>query len=196
MVRQPWTKRDASSDPRYSRCFRGEGGEEIRSYRDIALGVYTPCCCPRAMKSRWGSASIPRMFTYGDRTGRDNRTSLSSGKFLRTSWFSGTPAKFPSKSIQLSLMVSPYSNRLNIRVFLMIVALLTPALGQIWWTMSCSATEIGQLLRPINMVTHIIRYSGVGHGFAVRPANASDPVQIAAKEKAFVEALKWVQKHL
>lgn len=77
----------------------------------------------------------------------------------------------------------------------MIVALLTPALANV-----VDDVMRGQgnwsTLAPYKYGYSHIRYSGVGHGFAVRPENASDPVQIAAKEKAFVEALKWVEKHL
>jgi len=76
----------------------------------------------------------------------------------------------------------------------MIVAL-TPALANL-----VDDVMLGQgnwsTLVPYKYGYSRIHYSGVGHGFAVRPANASDPVQIAAKEKAFVEALKWVRRHL
>ncbi|KZV94445.1 chlorocatechol-degradation protein [Exidia glandulosa HHB12029] len=41
-----------------------------------------------------------------------------------------------------------------------------------------------------------INHLGVGHGFAVRPANASDPVQIAAMQAAFSETVDWFSKHL
>lgn len=101
----------------------------------------------------------------------------------------------PFKSTQPSLIVSPRSNCSNIRGLLTIVALLTPALattvddvmhGQGNWS----------TLVPYKYGYERIRYSGVGHGFAVRPANASDPVQVAAKERAFVEALKWVERYI
>ncbi|KAK1222384.1 hypothetical protein PQX77_014780 [Marasmius sp. AFHP31] len=39
-------------------------------------------------------------------------------------------------------------------------------------------------------------YAGVGHGFAVRPENASDPVQIGAKQLAFERAVSWFEEHL
>ncbi|KAL0070067.1 hypothetical protein AAF712_002964 [Marasmius tenuissimus] len=39
-------------------------------------------------------------------------------------------------------------------------------------------------------------YAGVGHGFAVSPENASDPVQIEAKELAFQRAVSWFEEHL
>ena len=39
-------------------------------------------------------------------------------------------------------------------------------------------------------------YTGVGHGFAVRPANASDPVQVEAKELSFKRAVAWFEEHL
>ncbi|KAJ7274490.1 hypothetical protein B0H12DRAFT_1228210 [Mycena haematopus] len=39
------------------------------------------------------------------------------------------------------------------------------------------------------------QFDGVGHGFAVR-ANASDPVQVAAKQGAFDTSLSWFQSHL
>lgn len=41
-----------------------------------------------------------------------------------------------------------------------------------------------------------INHLGVGHGFAVRPANASDPVQIEAMQEAFEEAAAFVRRHL
>ncbi|KAF9016852.1 hypothetical protein BDZ89DRAFT_1166036 [Hymenopellis radicata] len=40
-----------------------------------------------------------------------------------------------------------------------------------------------------------LQYNGVGHGFTVR-ANASDPVQVAAKEGAFHASLSWIKDHL
>jgi len=80
-------------------------------------------------------------------------------------------------------------------LLLIIVALLTPALASV-----VDDVMLGHgnwsTLTPYQYGYSHISYSGVGHGFAVRPANASDPVQIAAKEKAFVEAVKWVHKHL
>ncbi|KAJ7784343.1 alpha/beta-hydrolase, partial [Mycena metata] len=39
------------------------------------------------------------------------------------------------------------------------------------------------------------QFDGVGHGFAVR-ANASDPVQVAAKQGAFETSLAFIKKHL
>jgi len=39
------------------------------------------------------------------------------------------------------------------------------------------------------------QFDGVGHGFAVR-ANASDPVQVAAKQGAFNTSLAWIKAHL
>lgn len=33
-------------------------------------------------------------------------------------------------------------------------------------------------------------YSGVSHGFGVR-INASDPIQVFAKETAFLQAVRW-----
>ncbi|KAJ7195495.1 alpha/beta-hydrolase [Mycena pura] len=39
------------------------------------------------------------------------------------------------------------------------------------------------------------QFDGVGHGFAVR-ANASDPVQVAAKQGAFDTSLAFIKKHL
>ncbi|KAF7374973.1 Protein AIM2 [Mycena sanguinolenta] len=39
------------------------------------------------------------------------------------------------------------------------------------------------------------QFDGVGHGFAVR-ANASDPVQVAAKQGAFDTSLAWILSHL
>ncbi|KAF9039635.1 alpha/beta-hydrolase [Hymenopellis radicata] len=39
------------------------------------------------------------------------------------------------------------------------------------------------------------QFDGVGHGFAVR-ANASDPVQVAAKDGAFKASLEWFIAHL
>ncbi|KAF7330484.1 Protein AIM2 [Mycena venus] len=39
------------------------------------------------------------------------------------------------------------------------------------------------------------QFDGVAHGFAVR-ANASDPVQVAAKQGAFDTSLRWIQAHL
>ncbi|KAJ7451538.1 hypothetical protein FB451DRAFT_1186077 [Mycena latifolia] len=39
------------------------------------------------------------------------------------------------------------------------------------------------------------QFDGVGHGFAVR-ANASDPVQIAAKQGAFDTSLAFIKMHL
>ncbi|KAF7298830.1 Protein AIM2 [Mycena indigotica] len=39
------------------------------------------------------------------------------------------------------------------------------------------------------------QFNGVGHGFAVR-ANASDPVQVAAKNGAFDTSLAFIKKHL
>ncbi|KAL0571978.1 hypothetical protein V5O48_009980 [Marasmius crinis-equi] len=38
-------------------------------------------------------------------------------------------------------------------------------------------------------------YEGVAHGFAVRPANASDPVEVKAKELAFQRAVEWFDAH-
>ncbi|KAK1221904.1 hypothetical protein PQX77_015284 [Marasmius sp. AFHP31] len=38
-------------------------------------------------------------------------------------------------------------------------------------------------------------YEGVGHGFAVRPEDASDPVQVQAKEQAFQRAVAWFAEH-
>ena len=77
----------------------------------------------------------------------------------------------------------------------MTVAFLTPALANM-----VDDVMLGQgswsTLAPYKYGYELIHYSGVGHGFAVRPQNASDPVQIAAKEQAFVKALKWVQGHL
>ncbi|CAK5268768.1 unnamed protein product [Mycena citricolor] len=40
------------------------------------------------------------------------------------------------------------------------------------------------------------QFNGVGHGFAVRVANLSDPVQVAAKQGAFDTSLAWIQQHL
>ncbi|CAK5268766.1 unnamed protein product [Mycena citricolor] len=40
------------------------------------------------------------------------------------------------------------------------------------------------------------QFNGVGHGFAVRVANLSDPVQVAAKQGAFNTSLAWIQDHL
>ncbi|KAJ7609901.1 alpha/beta-hydrolase [Roridomyces roridus] len=40
-----------------------------------------------------------------------------------------------------------------------------------------------------------VQFDGVGHGFAVR-ANASDPVQVAAKQGAFDTSLAWIKAHL
>jgi len=40
------------------------------------------------------------------------------------------------------------------------------------------------------------QFDGVGHGFAVRVANASDPVQVAAKQGAFDTSLAFIKKHL
>ncbi|KAF9015901.1 alpha/beta-hydrolase [Hymenopellis radicata] len=40
-----------------------------------------------------------------------------------------------------------------------------------------------------------LQYNGVGHGFTVG-ANASDPVQVAAKEGAFHASLSWIKDHL
>ncbi|KAG7099778.1 hypothetical protein E1B28_001590 [Marasmius oreades] len=39
-------------------------------------------------------------------------------------------------------------------------------------------------------------YAGVGHGFAVRPANASDPVQVKAMQLAFSRTVDWFNRHL
>ncbi|KAJ6577179.1 alpha/beta-hydrolase [Mycena capillaripes] len=39
------------------------------------------------------------------------------------------------------------------------------------------------------------QFDGVAHGFAVR-ANASDPVQVAAKQGAFDTSLHWIEAHL
>ncbi|KAJ7104274.1 chlorocatechol-degradation protein [Mycena belliarum] len=39
------------------------------------------------------------------------------------------------------------------------------------------------------------QFNGVAHGFAVR-ANASDPVQVAAKQGAFDTSLAWLKAHL
>ncbi|KAJ7178605.1 alpha/beta-hydrolase [Mycena crocata] len=39
------------------------------------------------------------------------------------------------------------------------------------------------------------QFDGVAHGFAVR-ANASDPVQVAAKQGVFDTSLAWIQAHL
>ncbi|KAJ6544816.1 alpha/beta-hydrolase [Mycena vulgaris] len=39
------------------------------------------------------------------------------------------------------------------------------------------------------------QFDGVAHGFAVR-ANASDPVQVAAKKGAFDTSLAWIKTHL
>ncbi|KAJ7132964.1 alpha/beta-hydrolase [Mycena filopes] len=39
------------------------------------------------------------------------------------------------------------------------------------------------------------QFDGVGHGFAVR-ANASDPVQVAAKQGAFDTSLAFIKRHL
>ncbi|KAJ6462308.1 alpha/beta-hydrolase [Mycena vulgaris] len=39
------------------------------------------------------------------------------------------------------------------------------------------------------------QFDGVAHGFAVR-ANASDPVQVAAKQGAFDTSLAWIKAHL
>ncbi|KAJ7127155.1 alpha/beta-hydrolase [Mycena epipterygia] len=39
------------------------------------------------------------------------------------------------------------------------------------------------------------QFDGVAHGFAVR-ANASDPVQVAAKQGAFDTSLAWIESHL
>ncbi|KAJ7134844.1 alpha/beta-hydrolase [Mycena epipterygia] len=39
------------------------------------------------------------------------------------------------------------------------------------------------------------QFDGVAHGFAVR-ANASDPVQVAAKQGAFDTSLAWIRTHL
>ncbi|KAK7048560.1 protein AIM2 [Favolaschia claudopus] len=39
------------------------------------------------------------------------------------------------------------------------------------------------------------QFNGVGHGFAVR-ANASEPVQVAAKQGAFDSSLAFIKKHL
>jgi len=39
------------------------------------------------------------------------------------------------------------------------------------------------------------QFDGVAHGFAVR-ANASDPVQVAAKQGAFDTSLSWIKAHL
>ena len=77
----------------------------------------------------------------------------------------------------------------------MIVAFLTPALANM-----VDDVMLGQgnwsTLVPYKYGYETIRYTGIGHGFAVRPENASDPVQIAAKEQAFAKALTWVQKYL
>ncbi|KAK1221903.1 hypothetical protein PQX77_015283 [Marasmius sp. AFHP31] len=40
------------------------------------------------------------------------------------------------------------------------------------------------------------QYAGVGHGFAVRPANASDPVQIQAMQTARERTVEFFNKHL
>ena len=85
--------------------------------------------------------------------------------------------------------------RSKVRLLLMIVALLTPALASVVDDVMLGSGN-WSTLTPYQYDYSHISYSGVGHGFAVRPANASDPVQIAAKEKAFVEAVKWVQRHL
>ena len=89
---------------------------------------------------------------------------------------------------------SRYSS-LKIRRLLIIVALLTPALASVVDDVMHGSGN-WSTLTPYQYGYSHISYSGVGHGFAVRPANASDPVQIAAKEKAFDEAVKWVQRHL
>ncbi|KAF9270764.1 alpha/beta-hydrolase [Marasmius fiardii PR-910] len=39
-------------------------------------------------------------------------------------------------------------------------------------------------------------YAGVGHGFAVRPANASDPVQVKAMQLALARTIDWFNLHL
>ena len=90
---------------------------------------------------------------------------------------------------------SLFESHSMVRRLLMIAVLLTPALANV-----VDDVMLGHgnwsTLRPYKYGYSHIRYSGVSHGFAVRPENASDPVQIAAKERAFVESLKWIQRHL
>lgn len=50
--------------------------------------------------------------------------------------------------------------------------------------------ELEGLLLNISSPYQLALYSGVPHGFGVR-VNDSDPVQLFAKETAFVQAVRW-----
>src|SRR5258708_20381125 len=103
-----------------------------------------------------------------------------SGRSLRTSWFSGTQAKFPSNCIQPSLIVSTIPSM--VRRLLIVAAYLTPALASVVDDVMLGSGN-WSTLTPYQYGYSHISYSGVGHGFAVRLANARDPVQLAPKEK-------------
>ncbi|KAK1235642.1 hypothetical protein PQX77_001127 [Marasmius sp. AFHP31] len=58
------------------------------------------------------------------------------------------------------------------------------------------AKEVDDIFAGYSAGYQRFAYPGVGHGFAVRTENASDPVQIGAKQLAFERAVSWFEEHL
>ncbi|KAK1235641.1 hypothetical protein PQX77_001126 [Marasmius sp. AFHP31] len=58
------------------------------------------------------------------------------------------------------------------------------------------AKEVDDIFAGYSAGYRRFAYAGVGHGFAVRPENAGDPVQIGAKQLAFERAVSWFEEHL
>ncbi|KAK0645798.1 acyl-CoA N-acyltransferase [Cercophora newfieldiana] len=56
-------------------------------------------------------------------------------------------------------------------------------------------SEIEALLAKGSAPWQVNLYSGTNHGFGVR-ANISDPEQLAGKEEAFLQAVRWFDRHL
>lgn len=50
--------------------------------------------------------------------------------------------------------------------------------------------ELESLLLNISSPYQVALYSGVPHGFGVR-VNVTDPVQVFAKQSAFLQAVRW-----
>lgn len=50
--------------------------------------------------------------------------------------------------------------------------------------------ELESLLLNISSPYQVNLYSGVSHGFGVR-INVTDPVQVFAKQSAFLQAVRW-----
>jgi len=56
-------------------------------------------------------------------------------------------------------------------------------------------SEVEAALGKTSVPWQVSLYSGTSHGFGVR-ANISDPKQLAGKEEAFLQAVRWFDRHL